>query len=217
MLLLKLIMDAKSEKIWRLQLLWRLVDVSIQTQFAAKQKQSKGLVVMSQVQTSFRQWWKALESMERQIPTWVTVTTKWLQPQYHSSLIVTSVKRVDTRQRTAPRVTRSNVNTAVDWDTRKQHAWCKLPRNVLYKCTYVPYNGTFGASDQGQMLNVWGWHPADVNAEVAATPDVTTSLRKDTLNITRYLCRNQCRSIRSYGLDLRMDPVQWLLCILIPI
>ncbi len=93
----------------------------------------------------------------------------------------------------------------------------KPPRYVLYKCTYVPYNGAFGASDQGQTLDVWGWHPADVNAEVAVTPDVTTSLQKDTLNTTRYLCRNQCRSIRSYGLDPRIDPVQWLLCTLTPV
>ncbi len=31
----------------------------------------------------------------------------------------------------------------------------KPPRYVLYKCTYVPYNGTFGTSDQGQMLDIW--------------------------------------------------------------
>jgi hypothetical protein len=31
---------------------------------------------------------------------------------------------------------------------------CKPPRVVLYKCTYVPYNGTFGTSDQGQTLDV---------------------------------------------------------------
>jgi hypothetical protein len=54
----------------------------------------------------------------------------------------------------------------------------KPPRYVPYKCTYVPYNGTFGASDQGQMLDLWGWHPADVNAELVVTPDVTTSSRK---------------------------------------
>jgi hypothetical protein len=28
------------------------------------------------------------------------------------------------------------------------------PRDVPYKCTSVLYNGTFGASDQGQMLDV---------------------------------------------------------------
>ncbi len=54
----------------------------------------------------------------------------------------------------------------------------KPPRYVPYKCTYVPYNGTFGASDQGQMLDVWGWHPADVNTELLVTPDVTSSLWK---------------------------------------
>ncbi len=32
---------------------------------------------------------------------------------------------------------------------------CKSSRYVLYKCTYVPYDGTFGASDQGQTLDVW--------------------------------------------------------------
>ncbi len=53
------------------------------------------------------------------------------------------------------------------------------PRYVPYKCTYVPYNGTFGMSDQGQMLDVWGWHPEDVNAEVAVTPVITTSLQED--------------------------------------
>ncbi len=31
---------------------------------------------------------------------------------------------------------------------------CKPPRYVLYKGTYVPYDGTYGASDQGQMLDV---------------------------------------------------------------
>jgi hypothetical protein len=30
----------------------------------------------------------------------------------------------------------------------------KPPRYVPYKCTYVPYNGSFGVPDQGQMLNV---------------------------------------------------------------
>ncbi len=28
------------------------------------------------------------------------------------------------------------------------------------------------------MLDVWGWHPADVNAELVVTPDVTTSPQK---------------------------------------
>ncbi len=54
----------------------------------------------------------------------------------------------------------------------------KSPRYVPYECTYVPYDGTFGASDQGQTLDMWGWHPADVNAEYVLTPDVTTSPQK---------------------------------------
>ena len=58
------------------------------------------------------------------------------------------------------------------------------------------------------MLDVWCWHLADVNSEVAVTLGVTTSIRKDTLNTTRYFRRNLCRSMRSYELDLRMDPVQ---------
>ncbi len=32
----------------------------------------------------------------------------------------------------------------------------KPPSYVLYKGTYVPYDGTFGAPDQGQTLDVWG-------------------------------------------------------------
>ncbi len=88
--------------------------------------------------------------------------------------------------------------------------WRKPPRKVSYK-------HTFGAPDQGQMLEVWRWHSADVNTEVAVTPGVTTSSRKDTLNTTRYLHRNQCQSIRSYKLDLRIDPVQRWLCTLTPV
>ncbi len=61
--------------------------------------------------------------------------------------------------------------------------WHKKPRRVSYKCT-------FGMPDQGQALDVWRWYSADVNTEVATTPGVTTSLRKDTFNTTRYLYRN---------------------------
>jgi hypothetical protein len=32
--------------------------------------------------------------------------------------------------------------------TKAMTACCKLPRYVPFKCTYVSYNGTFGASDQ---------------------------------------------------------------------
>ncbi len=41
--------------------------------------------------------------------------------------------------------------------------WGKLPRKVSYKCT-------FGVSNQGQMLDVWGDScQADVNPEVLVT------------------------------------------------
>ncbi len=38
----------------------------------------------------------------------------------------------------------------------------KLPRYVPSKCTYVPYNGTFGASNQRSDARRVRWHPADV-------------------------------------------------------
>jgi hypothetical protein len=92
------------------------------------------------------------------------------------------------------------------WKIQRK-TWHKQLRKVSYKCT-------FGAPDQGQTLDVWGRHLADVNTEVAVTPGVTTSPRKDTLNITKYLSRNLCQSMRSHKLDLRMDPVQLTSCML---
>ncbi len=65
-----------------------------------------------------------------------------------------------------------------DKNSPKQSLCRKPPRYVPYKCNYVPYDGTFCTSNQGQTLDVWGWHPADVNAELVVTPDVITSLRK---------------------------------------
>ncbi len=44
-----------------------------------------------------------------------------------------------------------NGNTIIPTSLRRCR---KPPRYVLYKATYVPYNGTYGASDQGQMLEV---------------------------------------------------------------
>ncbi len=41
----------------------------------------------------------------------------------------------------------------------------KPPRYVPYKGTYVQYDGTYGASDQGQMLDMWG----SLTAESALT------------------------------------------------
>ncbi len=49
---------------------------------------------------------------------------------------------------------------------------CHRPsRYVPYKGTFVPYDGTFGVPDQGQMLDVWGWHPDDVNPTVKIHKD----------------------------------------------
>ncbi len=39
--------------------------------------------------------------------------------------------------------------------TRRQVPCCKPPRYVPYICTYVPYDGTFAVSNQGQMLDLW--------------------------------------------------------------
>ncbi len=50
-----------------------------------------------------------------------------------------------------------NTLALMAWRYTWLHAACrKPPRYVPYKCTYVPYDGTFGASDQGQTLDVWG-------------------------------------------------------------
>ncbi len=43
---------------------------------------------------------------------------------------------------------------------------CRPPRYILYKGTYVPFDGTYGAPDQGQMLEKLGGHPDDVNPKV---------------------------------------------------
>jgi hypothetical protein len=42
----------------------------------------------------------------------------------------------------------------VNGQMTKGRRCCKLHRYLLYKCTYVPYDGTFGASNQGQTLDV---------------------------------------------------------------
>jgi hypothetical protein len=86
--------------------------------------------------------------------------------------------------------------------TCSSNACCKPPRYVPYKCTYVPYNDTFGASDQRSDARCVKWHPADVNSEVAVTllrGEVTTSAQHEVLYKQRYCQRNQCNDIRSYG------------------
>jgi hypothetical protein len=59
---------------------------------------------------------------------------------------------------------------------------CKPPRYVPYKCTYVPYNGTFGASDQRSDARHVRWHSADINPRVAVTGEVTNSAQHEILN-----------------------------------
>jgi hypothetical protein len=52
----------------------------------------------------------------------------------------------------------ANVKTVLPSTLLRDLLWmkyyCKPPRYVPYKCTHVPYDGTFGASDQGQMQDV---------------------------------------------------------------
>ncbi len=53
-----------------------------------------------------------------------------------------------------------NMENNDDWlpSNKTWKKWTRIchkpPRYVPYKYTYVPYDGTFGASDQGQMLDV---------------------------------------------------------------
>ncbi len=48
--------------------------------------------------------------------------------------------------------------------------WCKPPRKLSYK-------HTFGMPDQGQMLDVWGQHPYNVNPTVKIHRFTTSSSR----------------------------------------
>ncbi len=62
----------------------------------------------------------------------------------------------------------------------------KLPRYVPYKCTYVPYNATFGVSNQSSDARCVRWHPANVNPGVAMTllcREITTSALHEILNM----------------------------------
>ncbi len=54
----------------------------------------------------------------------------------------------------APVTTRNKLLHNVREPAHSVNTCRKLPRYVPYKCTYVPYDGTFGASDQGQTLEV---------------------------------------------------------------
>ncbi len=57
------------------------------------------------------------------------------------------------RQQVLRQIQGNNLKERNDLPTRPTCR--KPPRYVPYKCTYVPYDGTFGTSDQGQMLDVW--------------------------------------------------------------
>ncbi len=62
----------------------------------------------------------------------------------------------------------------------------KLPRYVPYKCTYVPYNGTFGASNQGQMLDVWQGEDSQIHHLIRQICRYTISSIRKKLNQKRY-------------------------------
>ncbi len=97
---------------------------------------------------------------------------------------------------------------------------CKLNGTWHKPLTNVPYKHTFWCAWPRSDARCVRWHPADVNSEVVVMllcGEVTTSAWVDILNITRYLLRNLCGYITSHILDLRMDPVQWLLCTLTPV
>ncbi len=55
----------------------------------------------------------------------------------------------------------------------------KPPSYVLYNGTYVPYDGTFGVPDQGQMLDVW----ESQTAELALRDDWTRIAPRHTLEV----------------------------------
>ncbi len=64
----------------------------------------------------------------------------------------------------------------------------KPPRYVPYKCTYVPYDGTFGTSDQGQMLEVWQVEDSQIHHLIRQIHRFTISSVRTKLNQKRY-CR----------------------------
>ena len=70
----------------------------------------------------------------------------------------------------------------------RRWAWtcCKPPRYVPYKCTHVPYDGTFGASDQGQMLDLWQGEDSQIHHLIRQIHRFTISSVKKKLNQKRY-------------------------------
>ncbi len=68
-------------------------------------------------------------------------------------------------------------------------AWseCRRPsRYVPYKCTYVPYDSTFGASDQGQTLDVWQGEDSQIHHLIWQICRFTISFVKKKVNRKRY-------------------------------
>ncbi len=62
----------------------------------------------------------------------------------------------------------------------------KPPRYVSYKCTYVLYDGTFGTSDQGQMLDVWQGEDSQIHHLIWQIPRFTISSIRKKSNQKRY-------------------------------
>ncbi len=62
----------------------------------------------------------------------------------------------------------------------------KPPRYVPYKCTYVPYDGTFGTSEQGQTLDVWQSEDSQIHHLIRQIHRFTISSVRKKLNQKRY-------------------------------
>ncbi len=63
---------------------------------------------------------------------------------------------------------------------------CKPPRYVLYNFAYVLYDGTFGASDQGQTLDVWQGEDSQIHHLIWQIRRFTISSFRKKLNQKRY-------------------------------
>ncbi len=69
----------------------------------------------------------------------------------------------------------------------------KLPRYVPYKGTYVQYDGTYGAPDQGQMLDV----QEGQTAESALRDDWTWNVPHHTLEVVlEDILEHMCTGLR---------------------
>jgi hypothetical protein len=72
--------------------------------------------------------------------------------------------------------------------SQKMCTCCKPPRYVPYKCIYVPYYGTFGASDQGQTLDVCQGEDSEIHHLIWQIHRLTISSIRKKSNQKRY-CR----------------------------